>query len=60
MINFVVASEAKQSILAICSYYSRSHDCAAALLFRTGPVEQVDWANLIAGCSGCSDRISPA
>jgi hypothetical protein len=37
-----------------------SHDCAAALLFRTGPVEQVDWANPIADCSGYSDRISPA
>ena len=37
-----------------------SQDCAAALLFRTGPVEQVDWANPIADCSGYSDRISPA
>jgi hypothetical protein len=37
-----------------------SHDCAAAQLFRTGPVEQVDWANRIADCSGYSDRISPA
>src|SRR5882724_6676348 len=35
------------------AYYSHSHDCA-----RTGPVEQVDWANPIAGCSGYSDRIS--
>ena len=26
--------------LAVCCYYSHSHDCAAALLFRTGPVEQ--------------------
>ncbi len=42
------------------AYYSHSHDCAVALLFRTGPVEQVDWANPIAGCSGYSDRISPA
>jgi hypothetical protein len=35
-------------------------DCAVALLFKTGPVEQVDWANPIAGCSGYYDRISPA
>jgi hypothetical protein len=46
--------------LAVCCYYSHSHDCAAALLLSTGPVEQVDWANPIEGCSGYSDRISPA
>ena len=46
--------------LAVCGYYSHSHDCAVALLFRTGQVEQVDWANPIAGCSGYYDRISPA
>jgi hypothetical protein len=28
--------------------------------FRTGPVERVDWAIPIAGCSDYSDRISPA
>ena len=36
------------------------HYRAAALLFRTHPVEQVDWANPIAGCSDYSDRTSPA
>jgi hypothetical protein len=28
--------------------------------FRTGPVERVDWANLIADCSGYFDRTSLA
>jgi hypothetical protein len=46
--------------LVVCCYYSHSHDSAAALLLSTGPVEQVDWANPIVGCSGYSDQISPA
>jgi hypothetical protein len=33
---------------------------AAGVIFRTGLVEQADWANLIAGCSGYFDRISLA
>ena len=49
---------------ALCTFVSISRpvskDCAVALLFKTGPVEQVDWANPIAGCSGYYDRISPA
>jgi hypothetical protein len=39
---------------------SSSQDRAAVLIFRTGPVELVDCANLIAGCSGYFDRISLA
>jgi hypothetical protein len=33
---------------------------AVGLIFRAGPVEQVDWANPIAGCSGYFDRTSLA
>jgi hypothetical protein len=40
--------------------YSHSPDRAPVLIFRTGPVEQMDRANLIAGCSGYFDRISLA
>jgi len=35
-------------------------DRAAALIFRTDPVERVERANLIASCSGYFDRISLA
>ena len=40
--------------------YSPSQNRAAALIFRTGPAERVDCANLIAGCSGYFDRLSLA
>jgi hypothetical protein len=39
---------------------SHSRDRAAVPIFRTGPVEQLDRANPIAGCSGYFDRISLA
>jgi hypothetical protein len=39
---------------------SNSQDRAAVLIFKTGPVELVDCANLIASCSGYFDRIGLA
>jgi hypothetical protein len=41
-------------------YYANPGAAAVVVIFRTGPVEQADWANLIAGCSGYFDRISLA
>src|SRR6267154_1991748 len=39
---------------------SHTQDRAAAWAFRTSPVDDLAWANLIAGCSGCLDRTNLA
>ena len=41
-------------------YCANPGAAAVVVIFRTGLVEQADWANLIAGCSGYFDRISLA